>query len=123
MGQRGFFVAPGTYTVTLDARGATSTRTVRVRPDPLVPTLTLDDYLEREAFLLDVRGLIERLNEGVPGLAPQTANRMQRSLFGVFSAMNGGGVLPGTIQPPTESQRATVAARTLSRFIVIVRSW
>ncbi len=109
-GQRGFFVAPGTYTVTLEARGATSSRSVRVRPDPLVPTLTLDDYLDRESFLLEVRSLMARLNAGVPGMAPQSATRMQRSLFGVFNAMNGGGVRPGTIHPPTADQRATVEA-------------
>lgn len=109
-GQRGFFVSPGTYTVTLEARGVTRSRRVQVRPDPLVPTLTLDDYLERESFLLEVRTLLGRLNEGVPGMAAQTATRLQRTLFGVFSAMNGGGVRPGTIHPPTESQRAQVAA-------------
>ena len=107
---RGFFVAPGSYTVTLEARGETRSRTVRVHGDPLVPTLTIDDYKDREAFLLEVRDLMQRLRAGVAGMAPQTAGRMQGTLAGIFRAMNGGGVRPGSIHPPTLSQQEAVAA-------------
>ncbi|MEK9503561.1 VPS10 domain-containing protein [Gaopeijia maritima] len=109
-GARGFFVAPGSYTVSLEARGTTISQTVRVLPDPMVPTLTIDDYLDREAFLLEVRDLMRRLDAGVAGMAPQSAAAMGRTLNGVFNAMNGSGVRPGTIHPPTASQREAVAA-------------
>ena len=107
---RGFLVAPGTYTVTLDARGTSASRTVRVHADPLVPTLTIDDYADREAFLLEVRDLMRRLNAGVPGMAPATTRRLLQDLSGVFGAMNGRGVRPGTIHPPTRTQRDIVSA-------------
>ena len=51
-----------------------------------------------------------RLEAGVPGMAPQTTGRLRGDLQGVMRAMNGGGVRPGTIHPPTESQRERVAA-------------
>ncbi|MBT8337527.1 MAG: hypothetical protein KJO11_13050 [Gemmatimonadetes bacterium] len=107
---RGFLVAPGTYTLTLDARGTLASRTVRVHADPLVPTLTIDDYADREAFLLEVRDLMRRLNAGVPGMAPATTRRLLQDISGVFGAMNGGGVRPGTIHPPTRTQRDIVSA-------------
>jgi photosystem II stability/assembly factor-like uncharacterized protein len=53
IGDRGPFVAPGVYTVTVDADGQKASQTVRVRPDPLLP-LTLAQHREREAFLLRV---------------------------------------------------------------------
>lgn len=105
----GFFVSPGSYTVTLEARGQLGSRIVQVRPDPEVPTLTLDDYLDREAFMLEIRALLGRLSEGVPGLAPETTDRLQRTLSSVYRTMNGSGVRPGTIRPPTRSQREAVA--------------
>lgn len=106
----GFFVSPGTYSLTLDARGEARTTTVRVQGDPEVPTLTIDDYVDRESFLLEVRDLMTRLRAGVAGLAPASAARMQQTLGGVVRAMNGSGVRPGTIHPPTRSQRDLVAA-------------
>ena len=84
--------------------------TVQVKGDPEVPTLTIDDYVDRESFLLEVRDLMTRLRAGVPGLAPASSARMQQTLGGVVRAMNGGGVRPGTIHPPTRSQRDRVAA-------------
>ncbi|NNF39619.1 MAG: hypothetical protein HKN71_13190 [Gemmatimonadetes bacterium] len=87
-----------------------ASRTVRVHADPLVPTLTIDDYADREAFLLEVRDLMRRLNAGVPGMAPATTRRLLQDISGVFGAMNGGGVRPGTIHPPTRTQRDIVSA-------------
>jgi photosystem II stability/assembly factor-like uncharacterized protein len=106
----GFFVSPGTYTLTLDARGESRSTAVRVNGDPEVPTLTIDDYVDRESFLLEVRDLMSRLDAGVTGLAPASAGRMRQTLGGVVRAMNGGGVRPGTIHPPTRAQRDRVAA-------------
>jgi hypothetical protein len=56
---QGPLVAPGQYTVTLRAGGATSTKTVDVRPDPKA-TLTDAEWSEREAFLLDLLALQRR---------------------------------------------------------------
>ena len=106
----GFFVSPGTYTLTLEARGESRSAAVRVRGDPEVPTLTIDDYVDREAFLLEVRDLMGRLDAGIAGLAPASAGRMRQTLGGVARALNGGGVRPGTIHPPTRAQREQVAA-------------
>ncbi len=105
----GFFVSPGTYTLTLEARGETRATTVRVRPDPMVPTLTIDDYRDREDFLLEVRALSSQLEAGVPGLAQASANRYRRILGGILGDMNGRGVRPGTLHPPTRAQRERVA--------------
>jgi hypothetical protein len=46
-------VSPGTYSIVVDAGGVQARTTVRVLPDPALP-LTLAQYREREAFLLDV---------------------------------------------------------------------
>ena len=51
---QGHFVSPGTYTLTLQARGTTSTTTVEVRGDPEMP-MTQAQYEEREAFLSDLK--------------------------------------------------------------------
>jgi hypothetical protein len=53
IGARGAYVAPGVYTVTIDADGVQGRTTVRVAPDPKLP-LTAAQYREREAFLLEV---------------------------------------------------------------------
>jgi len=56
IGDRGPFVSPGTYTITIDADGARMSRTVLVRPDPLLP-ITAAQHVERERFLLEVGGM------------------------------------------------------------------
>ena len=53
---RGPFVAPGTYTVTLEAGDVRAQQTVDVEGDPEMP-ISPEQYAEREAFLLDVRAL------------------------------------------------------------------
>ncbi|MGQ0648516.1 MAG: WD40/YVTN/BNR-like repeat-containing protein [Gemmatimonadaceae bacterium] len=50
---RGPFVSPGVYTVTVDADGQTMSRTVNVKQDPMLP-LTAAQHRQRESFLLDV---------------------------------------------------------------------
>ncbi len=63
LGMRGPFVSPGTYAVTLEAGGQTASRPVEVRGDPELPTLTVADYQARERFLLDLLGMMERIEE------------------------------------------------------------
>jgi hypothetical protein len=53
IGERGPFVAPGVYTVTLDVDGITTSRPVTVKPDPLLP-VSVAQHRERESFLLEV---------------------------------------------------------------------
>jgi photosystem II stability/assembly factor-like uncharacterized protein len=50
---QGPFVAPGTYTVTLEAGEETVTQTVEVEGDPLM-ALSAESWLERETFLVGV---------------------------------------------------------------------
>ncbi len=54
--QGGPMVSPGTYTVTLQARGTTSSTTVRVNPDPLLER-TDEEYRASEAFQLRIAAL------------------------------------------------------------------
>ena len=111
IGNRGAFVSPGSYTVTLEARGTSVSSTVEVLPDPLSPHLTLDDYREREAFLLEAFDLVREIQSRMRDADPeeQTGLRqLQREVQQVVGGMNGGGVRPGTIHPPTETQRERV---------------
>jgi hypothetical protein len=62
--QGGPMVSPGTYTVTLQARGTTSSTTVRVTGDPLLER-TDDEYRAAEAFLLRVAALETAVQEAV----------------------------------------------------------
>ncbi|MGH7476128.1 MAG: VPS10 domain-containing protein [Longimicrobiales bacterium] len=61
LGMRGPFVAPGTYQITLEANGATSTSSVLVEPDPLMPDLEQTDYIARERYMLELLRMIERI--------------------------------------------------------------
>jgi hypothetical protein len=60
IGERGAFVSPGSYTVTLEANGARATETVRVLPDPLLG-LTVAQHREREGFLLEVMDMLTEM--------------------------------------------------------------
>jgi len=62
IGDRGPFVAPGSYTVTIDADGEKMSRTVVVRPDPMLP-LTVAQHRTRESFLLEVSGTQQSVAE------------------------------------------------------------
>jgi hypothetical protein len=125
VGPRGPLVSPGTFTVTLDADGATSTRQVVVKPDPLMP-VTQAQYQEREAFLVALSALQQRAGElarraGVraggfgpgPAAAPGDSlaalrNRIGNVLRGLnrlASDVNGSAVQPGSLYPPTETQK------------------
>ena len=126
---RGFFVSPGRYTVTLVAGGAESTRTVDVLGDPEMP-ITLAEYRARERFLLDAQALDQEARElmramgvsdgggfradpGEPDTPQARIRRVSRVIGGVQRDLNGGGVRPGTLYPPTQSMRDALAeART-----------
>jgi photosystem II stability/assembly factor-like uncharacterized protein len=60
IGARGTYVAPGTYTVTMEVDGAKETRTFEVRSDPTTP-VTAADHKARESFLLEVADVQARL--------------------------------------------------------------
>lgn len=60
IGPRGFYVSPGTYTVSMEVDGEKSTRTFQVRADPTMME-TLADHKAREAFLLEVQEVQAKL--------------------------------------------------------------
>ena len=96
---RGPIVSPGVYTAELSVGDAVRARKLHVRGDPDLP-LTVADYQQREAFLLELLDLAAQL-EGEPGPAARYRGQL-RQLYG---AINGGGVRQGTLHPPTATQR------------------
>ncbi len=129
---RGHFVSPGDYTVTLAARGTTLSTTMAVRSDPEMP-LTQEQYQEREAFLSELQELeaafAEVLGEsGGPGgrggrgrQAMEGMSEAQRALFqhrrnvsSVYQALNGSGVRQGSLYPPTAAQIEKVEAARIA---------
>jgi hypothetical protein len=110
-GNRGPWVAPGRYTLTLEARGVTSAQELEVLPDPMVPTLTAADYQAREEFmvgLLALRGDIMDLMQDAPAERQGELRGLVAEVQRVLGSLNGGGVRPGTLHPPTESQRTRI---------------
>jgi photosystem II stability/assembly factor-like uncharacterized protein len=122
---QGHFVSPGTYTLTLEARGASVSTEVEVRGDPEMP-LTQGQYEEREAFLTSLVELQAEFAEvlgAAPGFGPGRGQqeeglspeerelRQHRSaIMSVYRSLNGGGVRQGSLYPPTASHRAMVEA-------------
>jgi photosystem II stability/assembly factor-like uncharacterized protein len=126
VGPRGPFVSPGRYTVSVRAGAATARQAVMVRGDPEMPVSDAQ-HREREAFLVAVLGLQRRawdaaqrfgvrLQGGFGGApAPASGDSLGaartrlasalRGLNGIASDMNGAGVRPGTLYPPTETQK------------------
>ena len=110
IGTKGPWVSPGTYTVTLEARGTTFTQTVEVRGDPLL-SITQAMYEEREAYLLELLALQRRIDEARPDLqCGRSANRdgtdaglceIQRQTRQLMDALGGQEVRPGSLHPPT----------------------
>ncbi|HSW29590.1 MAG TPA: hypothetical protein VLH75_08940 [Longimicrobiales bacterium] len=84
--QGGPMVSPGTYTVTLQARGTTSATTVRVTGDPLLER-TDEEYRAAEAFLLRVAALEAGVQEalraaGTEGPAATRLRALAREVSG-----------------------------------------
>jgi len=137
---RGPFVAPGLYTVELQARGApTSVQSLEVWGDPLMP-ITQDEWEDRESFLvavLDLQRRAARAGERADALrervtAPDAGealraradavtalarrlNGIRRQAFSLASVFNGSGVRQGSLYPPTQDQRR--ALRILEEYL------
>jgi hypothetical protein len=124
---RGPWVSPGTYTLTLEARGGTSTQTVEVRREPEFD-LTLAQYETRERFMLELLAMddaFESLMEsrgmtgsGDDGPDDARIREAARAVGGIYSDLNGGGVRGGSLHPPTTSmlERARAAEAVLEEF-------
>jgi photosystem II stability/assembly factor-like uncharacterized protein len=129
IGLRGPYVSPGTYTVTLDVDGDTTSRLLDVRADPLLP-YTIGQHRAREAFLLDVQATqvaLDRLlndlrSRRTAGTAADstrlgalerrlTSGRSApRTLLGaVARAFNGSGAQQGSFAPPAAVHRQMLA--------------
>ena len=130
IGVRGPFVSPGTFIVTLDVDGDTTSRSLEVRADPMLP-YTLAQHRAREAFLLDVQATqleIERVVSEIrarrAGAAAPDSTRLaalerrltggrnapRAVLGGVARAYNGSGAQQGSFAPPTAVHRQALAA-------------
>jgi hypothetical protein len=129
IGSRGPFVSPGTYRVTLDADGDTTSRTFEVRSDPMLQ-VTLAQHKAREAFLLDVTDLQKRTENraaelrtrraALTGAEAERFAALERRLTGgresaraklatIARAYNGTGAQQGSFLPPTATQKQLLA--------------
>ncbi len=118
--ERGPFVSPGTYTLSLEARGTRSTRSMRVRGDPALD-LTDRHYRAREAFLVELLALRRQIRDqagvgpgrgcaGVDGDLRQACQIVTR----LYRGINGQGIRPGSMYGPTVQDREQAArARAL----------
>jgi hypothetical protein len=129
IGLRGAYVSPGSYKVTLDVDGDTTSRMFVVRDDPM-SRMTLVQHKAREAFLVEVQALQIR-TEAVAALvrARRTAasgadaTRLQAlerrltggrdaprgRLGGLASDFNGSGAEQGSMSAPTGQQKRILA--------------
>ncbi|HEV8363255.1 MAG TPA: hypothetical protein VGQ52_07035 [Gemmatimonadaceae bacterium] len=130
---RGPFVSPGTYTVTIEAGGTKVSQPVRVKGDPMLP-ITLVQHRERETFLLEVRELQRDAATMLNAIAArrrqsdaaadsvemnrlsavqrrlQVGNRSIVSrLNGLAGSFNGEGAQQGSLYPPTATHRAELS--------------
>ncbi len=104
---KGPWVSPGHYSVTIEAGGRTASRILMVEPDPLTD-LTARDYRIREEFMLDLMEVMQELEAAAGQASGDRARELRghlRSVGRLMFGMNGSGVRPGTLHPPTESQR------------------
>jgi photosystem II stability/assembly factor-like uncharacterized protein len=133
IGNRGPYVSPGTYTVTLDVDGDTTSRKFTVRADPELK-VTLAQHKAREAFLLDVQAQQVKVEQiaadvharrtGATGADSTRLVALERrltmgrdalrgSLGSIARAYNGSGAQQGSLMPPsTQHKQALAAAKT-----------
>ena len=125
-------LAPGTFKVTLNVDGDTTTRSFEVRGDPGL-TVTLAQHKAREAFLLDVQATQVQIEQRIVDLRARRiaasgadAERFQAlerrlsagrdaprgKLGGIARTYNGTGAQQGSFFPPTTLQRQTLAEAT-----------
>jgi hypothetical protein len=130
IGNRGPYVSPGSYTVTLDVDGDTTSRKFEVRADPGL-TLTLSQHKAREAFLLDVQAQQVRVEQLATELRARrtgatiadstrlvalerrlTTGRegLRGSLSSIARAYNGNGAQQGSLMPPSAQHKEALAA-------------
>ena len=121
----GPWASPGRFTITVEARGVTSSQTLEVRGDPEMP-ITQAMYEEREAFLLDLIDLARHIQEARPGLTCEEFRfgrggqrtegadgefcAIQRGADQLSRALTGNEVRPGSLYPPTPEHQARKSA-------------
>ncbi len=67
IGPRGFYVSPGTYTVTMDVDGEKTRRPFDVRGDPAA-MVTVAEHRAREVFLLEAQDVLGKLTDAATQL-------------------------------------------------------
>ena len=132
IGTNGPWVSPGTYSVTLEARGVTFTQTMEVRGDPLL-SITQAMYEEREVYLLELLAVGRRIDEVRPGLrcgrnadgplAEADLCQIQDQARQLMEALGGENVRPGSLYPPTPEhiRRKTAIEDRLDRILPSTR--
>ena len=106
------WVAPGTFTAVLEARGTTSRSTFSVLPDPSMD-LTQADYDFRESFFNRVQALVASVQarmEGAPASEQGELRNLMRSLQRAAGSLGGGGAQQGSLYPPTRQMIEAVDA-------------
>jgi len=120
----GPWVSPGEYELIIESGNERGAAHVEVRGDPEMP-ITQEMYEERERFMLDALDLLAQIERaqrdagfsvGGRSRGQQAGGRspedLLRSAFdkveGAYDALNGSAVRPGSLYPPTPSQRAEV---------------
>lgn len=130
IGNRGPFVSPGTYTVTLVVDGDSTSREFDVRADPVVQVST-KQLRDRENFLMDVQAQqvkVEQLaaelrakRQGATGADSARYVAAERKLTlgrdalrgqlrAIASAYNGSGAQQGSLMPPSAEHREALEA-------------
>jgi hypothetical protein len=118
---RGPFVAPGSYTVTLEAGTIRESTRVIVKADPEMPMITQWDHEARERFLLEVAqahrqafdaaqraDALKARDESAQSLA-RTLASVRDQLGRLAAEFNGSAVRQGTLYPPTTTHRQRFA--------------
>ena len=126
----GAWVSPGIYTVQLEARGTRIGQSVTVKPDPLMPTISQEMYEQREAFLLDLRELKERIAREEPACFGQNNEtdrglcEIRREILQLEQGLTGGGVRPGSLYPPTKDHqtRKSSANKRLINLLLLQKN-
>ncbi len=92
--------------MTLEARGTTSTRTMRVRGDPHLP-ITDSQYRMRERYLIALNEVQVMLNDDRVGVPEDLARRIRQQMR--WLSVTGSGFRGGSYFGPTVAQRDALA--------------
>ena len=91
-----------------------------------MPTINQEMYEQREAFLLDLRDLKERIAREEPSCFGQSNEtdrdlcQILREILQLEQGLTGGGVRPGSLYPPTKDHQARKSSVN-ERLINILR--